>query len=138
MELPHLGTCLELFLGGCYNKVVNSFSHIPLQGGGKPEYSCLLQPYKAGREFEKTPTLRPLCAVPRGITSDFGGRGVGGREGCAGVSSAVLAPLAVVQKIRAMDVPLTGLGLRWTYKRAVTQLVIPGVSSKHWEVISKT
>lgn len=93
----------------------------------------MLQPYK----FEKTPVLRAPCAVPRGVTSDFGGRDFGDREGCAGVSSAVPDPLAVVQKTRATDAPLTALGLGWMYKRTVTQLVIPGVS-KHWEVISKT
>lgn len=54
------------------------------------------------------------------------------------VSSAVPAPLAVVQKTRAMAVPLTALGLRWMYNRAVTQLVIPGIFSKLWEVTCKT
>lgn len=92
---------------------------------------------QGGRGIEKTPVLRAPCAVPRG-SCDFGDHGFGGREGCAEVSSAVPAPLAVVQKTRATDVPLTALGLGRIYNRAVTQVVIPGVSSKHWEVISKT
>lgn len=63
----------------------------------------MLQPHMAGREFEKNPVLRGPCAVPRGITSDFGGCDFRGREGCAGVSSAFPDPLAVLQKIRGTD-----------------------------------
>lgn len=77
-------------------------------------------PTRVGREFQKTPVLKAPCAVPRGITSDFGGHGFRSREGCAGVSSAVPAPLAVVPRVPG---PWMFLWLHWGSGGCITELL---------------
>lgn len=77
-------------------------------------------PTRAGREFQKTPVLKAPCAVPRGITSNFGGHGFRSREGCAGVSSAVPAPLAAVPWVPG---PWMFLWPHWGSGGCITELL---------------